>query len=107
QNRPDGCRKRLIGATACGSIVPSQGAKTATATMPTRMAAPMSAVGCRLNASRKRCHVGDTDLTATIDGAASVVTSPISDAGPYEYSERGAHEASNSECADRRTRTIG
>src|SRR4030095_4536188 len=72
QNACDGGRKRLIGATSWGSIVPSHGAKIAIPTMLTRMAPPMSAVGWRLKASRKRRHVGDMDLTGTIAGATTV-----------------------------------
>jgi hypothetical protein len=64
---------RLIGATACGSIVPNHGAKIATATMPIRMTPPMSAVGWRLKASRKRRQVGDTDFGEAIDGSIKVV----------------------------------
>src|SRR5881394_2679428 len=71
QNSAEGGFKRLAGETACGSIVPSQGARNAMATMTMSMTPPMSAVGWRLNASRKRRHVGDTDLVAT--GAASAV----------------------------------
>src|SRR5438874_8874197 len=77
QNCADGGFRRLIGATACGSIVPSQGAKAASATMPIKMAPPMSAVGWRRNASRKRRHVGDTDLAGAIAAAVSVAV-PIS-----------------------------
>src|SRR6202521_719466 len=77
QKSPDGGFRRLIGATACGSIVPSHGAKIAMATMPIRMTPPMSAVGWRLNASRNRRQVGDTDLGEAIDGATKVVA-PIS-----------------------------
>src|SRR5207248_7487814 len=77
QNSRDGGLKRLIGITACGSIVPSQGAKIAMATITTRMAPPISAVGWRRNASRKRRHVGDTDLAGAIADAVSVAT-PIS-----------------------------
>src|SRR6202022_4293284 len=74
QKSADGGFKRLIGATACGSIVPSHGAKIAMATMPIRMPPPMSAVGWRLKASRKRRQVGDTDLGEAIDGSTKVVT---------------------------------
>src|SRR5450755_2211543 len=49
-------------------MVPSHGAKIATATMPIRMIPPISAVGWRLNASRKRRRVGDTDFGEGIDG---------------------------------------
>src|SRR5437763_8449779 len=75
QNSRDGGLKRLIGITACGSIVPSHGARIAMVTITTRMAPPISAVGWRRNASRKRRHVGDTDLTGASGGAASVVVS--------------------------------
>src|SRR5438046_4811951 len=71
QKSADGGFRRLAGETACGSIVPSRGARNATATITIRMTPPMSAVGWRLNASRNRRHVGDTDLVAT--GAASAV----------------------------------
>src|SRR5438093_9162854 len=71
QKSADGGFSRLAGETACGSMVPSHGARNAMATMTTSMTPPMSAVGWRLNASRKRRHVGDTDLVAT--GAASTV----------------------------------
>src|SRR5207249_8456950 len=71
QKSADGGLRRLTGETACGSMVPSHGARIAMATMTMRMTPPMSAVGWRLNASRKRRHVGDTDLVAT--GAASAV----------------------------------
>src|SRR6516165_12209898 len=71
----DGGRSRLIGATACGSIVPSHGARIARTIMPMRMAPPIRAVGCRRNASRKRRHVGDTDWAGAIVDAASVVMS--------------------------------
>src|SRR5437016_9858522 len=71
QKSADGGFKRLAGETPGGSIVPSQGARNATATMTMSMTPPMSAVGWRRNASRKRRHVGDTDLVAT--GAASTV----------------------------------
>src|SRR2546423_15075520 len=68
QKSAEGGFRRLIGATACGPMVPSHGAKIAMATMQIRISPPMSAVGCRLNASRKRRQVGDTDLGAAIDG---------------------------------------
>src|SRR5947207_14761322 len=71
QKSADGGFRRLAGETACGSMVPSNGARIAMATMTMSMTPPMSAVGWRLNASRKRRHVGDTDLVAT--GAASAV----------------------------------
>src|ERR1051326_10820 len=86
QKAADGALSRLIGDTACGSIVPSQGAAGAMPIIATRSAPPMSAVGWRLNASRKRRHVGDTDLAGAI-GAAAIV------------------EAISSGCAGRRTRT--
>src|SRR6202049_1217170 len=73
QKSADGGFKRLIGATACGSMVPSHGAKIAMATMQIRITPPMSAVGWRLKASRKRRQVGDTDLGAAVDGATRVV----------------------------------
>src|ERR1700686_2541128 len=73
QKSADGGLRRLTGATACGSIVPSHGAKIAMATMPIRMTPPMSAVGWRLKASRKRRQVGDTDLGEAIDAAMKVV----------------------------------
>src|ERR1700694_6065941 len=58
-------------------MVPNHGARIAMATMQIRMTPPMSAVGWRLNASRNRLQVGDTDLGEAIDGAAKVVA-PIS-----------------------------
>src|SRR5688500_5804539 len=64
QNSADGCRSRLTGSTACGSTVPSHGAKIATRTIANRTTPPTIAVGWRRNASRNRCHVGDTDLPA-------------------------------------------
>src|ERR1700693_6004845 len=42
-------------------------------TMTMRMTPPISAVGWRLNASRKRRQVGDTDLGVALDGAIKVV----------------------------------
>src|SRR5438128_11439413 len=71
QKSADGGFRRLAGETACGSIVPSHGARNAMATMTMSMTPPTSAVGWRLNASRKRRHGGDTDLVAT--GAARAV----------------------------------
>src|ERR1700687_3837287 len=73
QKSADGGFSRLIGATACGSIVPNHGAKIAMATMQIRITPPISAVGWRLKASRKRRQVGDTDLGEAIDGAIKVV----------------------------------
>src|SRR6185437_5925053 len=80
QYAADGGRRRLIGETASGSIVASHGARSATTIMPARIAPPTSAIGWRRNASRKRRHVGDTDLPATIGAAGSVVAISISDA---------------------------
>src|ERR1700682_2248220 len=77
QKSADGGFRRLIGAPACGSIVPSHGAKIAMATMQIRMTPPMSAVGWRLKASRKRRQVGDIDLCEAIDGSIKVIA-PIS-----------------------------
>src|ERR1039457_316462 len=77
QKSADGGFRRLIGATACGSTVPNQGAKIAMAIMQIRMTPPTSAVGWRLNASRKRRQVGDTDLGGAIDGA-TIVSDTIS-----------------------------
>src|SRR5438876_953174 len=71
QKSAEGGFSRLAGETACGSIVPIHGARIAMANMTMRMTPPMSAVGWRLNASRNRRHVGDTDLVAT--GAAGAV----------------------------------
>src|SRR5712672_160809 len=73
QKSAEGGFSRLIGATAWGSIVPSHGAKIAIAIMQIRIAAPISAVGWRLNASRKRFQVGDTDLGVATEGPTNVV----------------------------------
>src|SRR6185312_12019833 len=75
----DGGFNRRIGDTASGSTVPSHGANTATTIITTRMMPPTIAIGCRRNASRKRRHVGDTDL-APVAGAG--ITAAISRAGP-------------------------
>src|SRR6266516_7063959 len=86
QKAADGALRRLIGETACGSIVPSHGAKIAMPIMPMRMAPPMSAVGWRLNASRKRRHVGDTDFGPASGAAVIVVVSmSITDARVEEH----------------------
>src|SRR6478609_3989877 len=69
QNSAEGCFRRLIGATACGSTVPSHGAKIAISTIASNTTPPTIAVGWRRNASLKRRHVGDTDLT----GASSAI----------------------------------
>src|SRR5438046_7423211 len=73
QNSAEGGFRRLAGETACGSIVPSHGARNAMATMTMSMTPPMSAVGWRLNASRKRRHVGDTERVEPTGGRLSVV----------------------------------
>src|SRR5215472_14706501 len=63
QNSPEGCFRRLIGATASGSTVPSQGARNAIRTMTSRITPPAIAVGCRRKASLKRCQVGEAAMS--------------------------------------------
>src|SRR5208283_808130 len=75
QNSRDGGLRRLMGATAWGSTVPSHGARIATAIMHRRMPPPMSAVGCRRKASRKRRQVGDSDLSDASERASRVKAS--------------------------------
>src|SRR5271170_7382928 len=75
QNSLDGGLRRLMGASACGSTVPSHGAKTATPIMHRRMPPPMSAVGWRRNASRQRRQVGNVDLSGAAARASRVATS--------------------------------
>src|SRR5690349_97348 len=76
----DGALRRREGATASGSTVPSHGANTATTIMTTRIAPPTIAIGCRRNASRKRRHVGETDLMAEVPGSARTVATSVADA---------------------------
>src|SRR5262245_4209551 len=64
QNSAEGSLRRLMGATACGSTVPSHGASTATRIIAASTTPPAMAVGCRRNASLKRCQVGETDARA-------------------------------------------
>src|SRR5262245_23414682 len=59
QNCCEGCFKRLTGATACGSTVPSQGASAAIRIIAASTIPPTMAVGWRLNASLKRPMAGD------------------------------------------------
>ena len=69
QNSADGGFNRRSGATICGSVVAIHGANTANSTIASNTTPPAIAVGCRRNASLKRRHVGDTDLT----GASSAI----------------------------------
>src|SRR5829696_1746050 len=69
QYSADGGLMRRTGATACGSMVPSHGAKIATNIMSNSTTPPTIAVGCRRNDARKRRHVGDSDF-----GSASIAT---------------------------------
>src|SRR5512145_1236826 len=57
-------RSRRIGDSACGSMVPSHGAASATSTISSNTTAPARAVGCRRNASLKRRTVGEADFGA-------------------------------------------
>src|SRR2546423_8019358 len=68
----DGGFRRFSGATPCGSIVPSHGAKIAMRIMMISTMPPAMAVGCRRSASFSRCEGGDIDSTI---GRASVAMS--------------------------------
>src|SRR5436190_17171914 len=63
QNSLEGCLSRWIGATACGSTVPSHGASSASAIMARRMTPPAIAVGCRRKASLNLSQVGDAAMS--------------------------------------------
>src|SRR5262245_55128774 len=81
QNSPEGCLRRLTGATACGSTVPSHGASAATRIMAASTTPPTMAVGWRHSASLKRPRTGDPD-----DGAArAAVAMSVSDARVEEH----------------------
>ena len=60
-SRRRGLQARCIGATACGSTVPSHGAKIAMRIMTTSTTAPAIAVGWRRSASLRRRQVGDVE----------------------------------------------
>src|SRR5688572_536404 len=60
QKSAEGCFRRFTGATACGSTVPSHGARIATRIMASSTSPPMIAVGWRRSASRKLRQVGET-----------------------------------------------
>src|SRR5258708_10969438 len=62
QCSPEGGFRRWIGASVCGSTVPSHGASDAVSTITASTIAPAMAVGWRRNASRNRCQVGDADF---------------------------------------------
>src|SRR6185436_10110233 len=65
QNSSEGCLSRLIGATACGSTVPSHGASSAIAIIASRITPPAIAVGCLRKASLKPRQVGDATMSIT------------------------------------------
>ena len=52
------------------------------ATIAIRMTPPTSAVGCRRNASRKRCHVGDMERDLPAIGGGTAVVELMSVAYP-------------------------
>src|SRR5512135_378459 len=69
-----GGRRRRIGDSACGSIVPRYPAKTATSTISKSTTAPAMAVGCRRSASLKRWAVGETDFGAAARSTATATS---------------------------------
>src|SRR5512143_4096980 len=71
-----GGRRRRIGDSACGSMVPRKDAKTATSTISSRTIAPAMAVGWRRSASLKRWTVGETDFGATTTSTTAVMSVP-------------------------------
>src|SRR5882762_223329 len=60
----EGGLRRWIGASACGSTLPSHGASNAVSTITASTIAPTMAVGWRRNASRNHCQVGDANFGA-------------------------------------------
>src|SRR5512136_1626248 len=71
-----GGRRRRIGDSAWGSMVPSKPAKMATSTISSRTMAPAIAVGWRRSASLKRATVGETDFGAAARSIATAMSVP-------------------------------
>src|SRR6185503_14831889 len=74
QNSGEGCFKRLTGATAWGSTVPSHGARIAMRIITRSTSPPAIAVGWRRSASRKLRQVGDIGFVPTSARAAISIT---------------------------------
>src|SRR5438552_9570063 len=92
QKSAEGCLRRLTGATACGSTVPSHGASTAMRIMASSTRPPAIAVGWRRSASRKLRHVGETGFgTSSATAAMSITDAWIEEHVAQVYREVDQH----------------
>src|SRR5258706_5813295 len=81
QKSAEGCFKRLTGATAWGSTVPSHGASTAIRIIASSTRPPAMAVGWRRSASRKLRQVGETGFGTS----SAMAAMSVADAGVEEH----------------------
>src|SRR5687767_6910467 len=86
QNSVPGCLSLFDTVTACGSTVPSHGARIATRIMSSSTTPPTMAVGWRRSASRKLRQVGETGFgVSSVAVAISSEGASVTDAWVEEH----------------------